>query len=64
MATEIVTQLHTKALYRIPGLGGAWRLMGLETTGLGADGRATLHLLRDWDHDAAELLAEVTDDPA
>ncbi|MGE5830697.1 MAG: hypothetical protein ACM30G_20365 [Micromonosporaceae bacterium] len=63
MAAEIV-QLRMKTLYRIPGLNGAWRLMGLGTSDLGLDGKATLHLVRDWDHDAAELLEEVTDDPA
>lgn len=39
-------QLRLKHPYRVPGLDGTWRITGLETTNLGEDGRAKLHLLR------------------
>ena len=40
-------RLRFKALYTVPGLDGTWRLMGLETEGMGADGRAMLRLHRE-----------------
>lgn len=39
--------LRKKSHYSIPGLDGTWRFMGLETTNMGADGRAILHMVRE-----------------
>lgn len=41
-----VNDLHMKSYYKIPGLEGAWQLMGLETTNFGEDGKAKLHMVR------------------
>jgi hypothetical protein len=43
---ENVTRLRMKAHYTIPGLDGAWRLMGMSTTGMGANGRCELLMIR------------------
>jgi len=39
--------LRMKGRYMIPGLDGVWRIMGLETTDMAADGKATLRLVRE-----------------
>lgn len=43
----MTTALSTSAVYTIPGLEGTWRISGLETTELGANGQAILHMRRD-----------------
>lgn len=44
MTTTDPIPLSTKGRYTIPGLDGTWTIGALETTDMGADGRATLHL--------------------
>ncbi len=44
--TQEGIELHTKTPYRIPGLDGLWMIRGLETEGMGASGKAILHMQR------------------
>lgn len=45
--SESLRFLRFKTSYRVPGLDGTWRIRGLETTNMAADGTAKLLIMRE-----------------
>ncbi len=42
----LLRALRTRTAYAVPGLEGSWEIVGMETTDMGADGKAILHVRR------------------